>query len=289
MILVTGATGNLGKSTINFLIQNGTAVTDIVALVRDEAKATELKAKGVNIKIADYNDLNSLKNAFNDVDKLLLVSGSDIVNRTKQHENVVTAAKKSGVKHIYYTSSERKNDTETSPIAFLEKSHIDTEIAIKSSGLDYTIFRNNLYLDALPMFFGEQVLSTGIFLPAGETKGSFASRNDMAEAIAKVIVSEGHENKEYSLSNTEQVSMQEIAQYVSKIVGQEVNYISPSADIYLDSLTKAGVPNEFIGLLAGFAEAIKQGEFLTEKTHLEQILGRKPTSAKEYLTQVYSA
>jgi len=289
MIVVTGATGNLGKSTINYLLEKGTNANEIVALVRDEAKAEDLKAKGINLRNADYNNYDTLVQAFQGAEKVLLVSGSDIVNRAKQHENVINAAKEAGVKHIYYTSSERKNDTETSPIAFLEASHILTENAIRNSGLNYTIFRNNLYLDALPMFFGEQVLSTGIFLPAGETKGTFALRNDMAEATANVILREGHENKEYSLSNTEAVSIAEMANYLTEIVGEQINYVSPPQEVYTDVLTNAGVPAEYIGMFTGFAEAIKQGEFLTENTDLEYLLGRKPTTAKEFLKVIYGS
>ena len=275
MILVTGATGNLGKSTIDFLLKKGIASTNIVALVRDEAKAADLKSKGIAIRIGDYNDYESLVAAFAGVEKLLLVSGSDIANRGKQQENAVNAAKQAGVKHILYTSFERKNDTETSPIFFLAKSHIDTENLIKSSGLTYTIFRNNFYLDALPMFFGEQVLATGIFLPAGDAKSAFALRNDMAEATANVLTSQGHENKEYSLSNTENISIQEIAGDLTEIAGKQINYVSPPQDVYVETLTKAGVPAEYIGLFAGFAEAMKQGEFTIEKTDLENLLGRR--------------
>ena len=289
MILATGATGNLGKSTIDFLLKKGIASTNIVALVRDEAKAANLKSKGIAIRIGDYNNYESLVAAFAGVEKLLLVSGSDIANRGKQQENAVNAAKQAGVKHILYTSFERKNDTETSPIFFLAKSHLDTENLIKSSGLTYTIFRNNFYLDALPMFFGEQVLATGIFLPAGDAKSAFALRNDMAEATANVLTSQGHENKEYSLSNTENISIQEIAEDLTEIAGKQINYVSPPQDVYVETLTKAGVPAEYIGLFAGFAEAMKQGEFTIEKTDLENLLGRKPKTAKQYLAEVYAS
>ncbi|TRX00217.1 SDR family oxidoreductase [Flavobacterium gawalongense] len=289
MILVTGATGNYGKATIDFLLKKGISANSISALVRDVAKAEDLKTKGINLKIGDYDNYASLVEAFKGVDKLLLVSGSDVVNRGKQQENAVKAAKEAGVKHILYTSFERKNDTETSPIAFLAKSHIDTENQIKVSGMTYTILKNNLYLDALPMFFGEQVLTTGIFLPAGDTKSAFALRNDMAEATANILTSQGHENKEYSLSNIENTSIQEIAQDLSEIVGKQINYVSPPQDIYVETLTGAGVPTEYVGMFAGFAEAIKQGEFSTEKTDLENLLGRKPMTAKAFLKEVYTS
>jgi NAD(P)H dehydrogenase (quinone) len=289
MILVTGATGNYGKSTIDFLLKKGISSDSISALVRDEAKAEDLKAKGINLRIGDYDNYASLIEAFKGVDKLLLVSSSDVVKRGQQHENAVKAAKEAGVKHILYTSFERKNDTETSPIYFLGKSHIETEKLIKESGLNYTIFRNNLYLDALPMFFGEQVLTTGIFLPAGDAKSAFALRNDMTEATANVLTSQGHENKVYSINNTENVSLQEIAQDLGEIVGKQINYVSPPQDIYVETLTAAGVPAEYVAMFAGFAEAIKQGEFSAEKTDLENLLGRKPTTAKAFLKEVYAS
>jgi NAD(P)H dehydrogenase (quinone) len=289
MILVTGATGHLGKSTIDSLLNKGYSASNIIALVRDEAKAADLKSKGVTIRIGDYDNYESQVAAFAGVEKLLLISGSDIVNRGSQHANAVHAAKEAGVKHILYTSSERKNDTETSPIYFLGKSHLATEKLIKESGMTYTIFRNNLYLDALPMFFGEQVLETGIFLPAGDTKSAFALRDDMAEAIANVLTSQGHENKEYSLSNTENISIQQIAEDLTEIVGTQINYVSPPQDVYVETLTQAGVPAEYVGMFASFAEAIKQGEFSTQKTDLETLLGRKPTTAKQYLSMVYGS
>lgn len=289
MILVTGASGNYGKATIDFLLKKGIPANSISGLVRNEDKVEDLKAKGINLRIGDYDNYDTLIEAFKGVEKLLLISGSDVANRGQQHKNVVNAAKAAGVKHILYTSFERKNDTETSPIYFLAKSHIETEEFIKESGLTYTIFRNNLYLDVLPMFFGEKVLTTGIFLPAGDAKSAYALRSDMSEATANVLTSTGHDNKVYSLNNTENVSLQEIAQDLSEIVGKEINYVSPSKDVYTETLTKAGVPAQYIGMFSDFAEAIKQGEFSAEKTDLENLLGRKPTSAKAFLKEVYTS
>lgn len=288
MIVVTGATGQYGGATIDFLLKNGTAADNIVALVRDEAKAAPLKEKGVQIRIGDYDNYDSLSKAFDGAEKLLLISGSDIANRGKQHENAVNAAKSAGVQHIIYTSFERKNETETSPIAFVAKSHIDTEKQIKESGMTYTILRNNLYMDFLPMFFGEQVLETGIFLPAGETRAAFTLRSDMAEATANILSSAGHENKEYAISNTENVNLKELANTLGDVTGKSINYISPSTEVYVDTLTKAGVPGEYVGMFAGFASAISQGELEVNNADLENLLGRKPTTAKEFLAQVYS-
>lgn len=286
MILITGATGVLGKETINFLLKKGYPAGNIIALVRDDSKAADLKASGVVTISGNYDNYNSLLSAMKGVEKVLLVSGDDVVKRASQHENVVKAAKESGVKHILYTSFHRKNETETSPIAFVAQSHIHTENIIKSSGLTYTILRNNIYLDMLPVFLGK-VLETGVFYPAGDAKSAFASRNDMAEATANILAGQGHENKEYNLSNTENISFQDVADILNAITGKTISYLNPDSTTYQKALAEAEVPAEYIGFFAGFAEAIKQGEFASGNTDLEKLLGRKPTSAKEFLTSVY--
>lgn len=287
MILVTGSTGHFGKAAIEFLLKKGISAKNISALVREETKASDLKANGIKLTIGDYNNYASLVKAFKGVDKLLFVSGSEIEIREKQQDNVVKAAKEAGVKHILYTSFERKNETQTSPIAFVGKSHLDTENSIKASGMTYTIFRNNLYTDLLPLFFGEKVLETGIYLPAGDARVGMASRNDMAEAAANVLISDGHENKEYIISNTENVSFHEIAENLSQLTGKSINYTSPDNDIYMDTLVKAGVPEEYAGMFSSFSEAMKQGEFAPAESDLENLLGRKPVSVKEQLTEIY--
>jgi NAD(P)H dehydrogenase (quinone) len=289
MILITGATGHYGKATIDFLLQKGIPASNISALVRDAAKAEELKTKGVRLKIGDYDDYHALVAAFRGVDKLLLVSGSDLVKRGTQQENAVNAAKEAGVKHIHYTSFERKNETETSPIALVAKTHMDTERQIKSSGMAYTIFRNNLYADVIPMFLGEHVAATGVFFPAGEGKAAFATRSDMAEATAQVLATEGHENKEYAFSNTENVSFAEIAEILTEVLGTNIPYADPSIEAFTNALTQAGVPAEIIGMSVGFAEAVKQGEFLVTSSDLEKLLGRKPTSVKTFLAEAFSS
>jgi len=162
MILVTGATGHFGKSTIDFLLKKGISSTNIVALVRDEEKAVDLKNKGVVLRIGDYDDYTSLITAFKGIEKLLLVSGSDILKRGVQHQNVVSAAKEAGVKHIVYTSFQGKNEQETSPLWLVAQSHLQTEVWLKESGMDYTILKNTLYMDLVPAFLGEKVVETGM-------------------------------------------------------------------------------------------------------------------------------
>lgn len=289
MILVTGATGQFGKSAIDFLLKKGISSTNIVALVRDEEKATELKDKGVVLKTGDYDNYTSLVNAFKGVKKLLFISGSDIMKRSKQHQNVLSAAKEAGVKHIVYTSFLGKDETETSPLWIVIESHLKTEAWLRESGLDYTILKNNLYMDFVPAFLGEDVVETGvIYLPAGEGKVGAVLRSEMAEATSNILTSANHEGKTYNFTSHEAFSYQEVAEQLSEITDKTINYISPTADEYGQTLAGYGVPADFIGLFTGFAVAQANGELETIGSDLEQLLGRKATTIKTFLNQIYS-
>ena len=288
MILITGASGHFGTATIQFLLQKGFAASDIKALVRSEEKAAPLRAMGVSIAIGDYTNYNSLLEAMKGVDKLFLISSSDIENRSEQQINAVNAAKEMGVKHILYTGFERKNESASSPIAFIAQSHIDTEDAIKKSGMNYTILRNSLYAETIPMFLGEKVLEQGVFFPTGNGAAAFATRTDMAEAAANILMTEGHENKEYFTSNTENYTFDQIAQFLSEIAQKPIANHNPSTEVYTAALESAQVPPMYIAMFAGFAGAIAQNEFYTEKSDLEQLLGRKPEGVGEFLKKTYS-
>jgi len=286
-ILITGATGQLGKATIDFLIQKGIAANQISALARSGEKAADLSAKGIKIKIGDYLDYSSLVAAFNGVEKLFFISGSELGTRVEQHRNAINAAKEAGVKHIIYTSGFRKNETDTSPVAFLIRQHSETEKFIRASGISYTFLLNGLYADVLPGFLGENVLETGVFLPAGNGKAAFTVRLDIAEAAANILVTTGHENKEYVFTNTENTGLNEIASFLGELSGKQVRYLNPSKAEYLETVMKAGLPQEYAEMIVSFSEAIEQGEFEAEDTDLERLLGRKPTSIFNYLKQVY--
>ncbi|MCZ8196870.1 MAG: SDR family oxidoreductase [Flavobacterium sp.] len=287
-ILVTGVTGSLGKDVVTYLSKRAD-IANIAVLVRDSSKVQELKAIGIDVRVGDYDNYNSLLDAFKDVEKLYFVSGSDIVKRLSQHTNVVNAAKESRVKHIFYTSFMRKNETQTSPIAFITDAHLKTENLIKESGIKYTILKHAIYADIIPMFAGENLLESGVlYFPAGDEKIGFTLRNDMAELAAVLLTSDGHENKFYDVTNEETITFSEIATIISKISGKVISYVSPTQEEYSKTLLDAGVPNEFIGMFAGFAEAFKQGEFTETNNFIQTIIGRKPVSVEQFLEKVYS-
>ena len=286
MILVTGATGHLGKSVVEFLLKT-TPANEIAALARDKNKAKDLADKGVTVRTGDYTDEASMVAALTGIEKLVLVSSSDLHDRAGQHINAINAAKKAGVKHIYYTSVDMK-DLNNSAVGMIAESHSATIKHLEKAGITYTIFANTLYSDGLPMFFGEKVLETGVFFPAGDGKAPYASRVDMAEAIANTVAGTGHENKTYVISNVVEYSIHDAADIISKVSGKKVPYINPTDEVYKSALSAASVPPIFIDLLAGFAKAIREHEFETGMSDLEKLLGRKPETLEAFLKKVYA-
>ncbi|MEO6687130.1 MAG: SDR family oxidoreductase [Dyadobacter sp.] len=287
-ILITGATGHLGGAVTNFLLEK-TEASNITILVRDTAKAEAFKTKGVTIHVGDYENRESLLKAFEGVDKVYLVSGLDH-NRGAQHENVINVAKEAGVKHILYTSFQRKTESADSPIGFIAESHLSTEKVLKASGINYTILQHGLYSDIIPMFAGEHLLqSKTIYLPAGEGKTAFAAREDFAEAGALILLDETgkFDNQSIELAGSEAVNFTEIAAIISKVKGETISYVNPPVSDFMETLTNAGAPAEVAGLVAGFSQEIGLGEFEETNGALENILGRKPATVEEYLTGVY--
>lgn len=286
MILVTGATGHLGRATINFLLKKVPA-NQISALVRSEDKGAEFKEKGITVQIGDYTDYNSMVKAFAGTDKLFLISSNDLEgDRAAQHINAIKAAKEAGVQHIVYTGFDRK-ESDHSALAELEDAHKKTADYLKTSGLRYTVLDNNLYADVLPQFLGEKVLETGVFFPAGFGKVPFATRMDMAEASATLLASNAYQENAYPFASDEVYSFDDVAKILSELSGKEVPYLNPTKENFIKQMKGFGVPEIAAGFMADFGEAIANDELDTKRTVLPELLGRKPTSLKDYLKSLY--
>lgn len=280
MILVTGATGHFGRLTIDFLLNKGIKPSEIAVLVRNAEKAADLKTKGIKIITGDYNDYPSLVKAFSGIDKLLFVSGTDLPDRTFQHERVVKAAIEAGVKHVIYTSGAFKVQAPDSPLWNFVEAHIKTEKWLKESALTYTILKNGLYMEYIPYFIGN-VLETGtIYLPAGNGKISVALRSEMAEATAAILATEGHENRSYHFVNSEAYGYEDIARYISEITGKTISYISPTEEEFRQ---RVNIPDEYISII--LAQAIGDAEITSDD--MEKLLGRKLTPIKAFLQETY--
>jgi NAD(P)H dehydrogenase (quinone) len=287
MILVTGATGKLGKATIDSLLNNGIDARDIAALVRDETKVTGFTSKEIQVKLGDYQDFDSLRSAFQGVDKLLLVSSSsDIEYRFNQHKNVIDAARDVGVGHIVYTSFDMKN-LRQSTMGEDVQYHVDTADYLKQMNVPYTLMNNTLYADLIPIISGKDILQNGISIPAGVGKVPFLPISEMAKALAAVLTTSGHENKEYVIAAETAFSFVEIANIISEITGTAIAYNQTDLRSYVAQLEQHGILKDDAEYLARFAGAIARGEFETGKSDVKQLLGRSATSLHDFLINIY--
>ncbi|GAB4032564.1 SDR family oxidoreductase [Spirosoma jeollabukense] len=278
MIAITGASGHLGKATLEFLLSK-TSPESLVALVRDPQKIAEFADKGVAVRQGDYEDQASFMTGLAGVDTLLLISSAVVGDdRVRQHSNVINSAKEAGVKHIFYTSAPNP-----SPNALFTPGidHFRTENLIIESGLTYTFFRNNLYLDVLPMVIGDAAQSGKLYYPAGEGKVNFVLRTDIAEGLANALTSEGHENKVYDIGSPTAWSFSDIANSLSRN-GTTVEYVDIPGSAYEAELVKH-LPPVAAKIYAGMAEGIKQNDFNVSSPVLKNLLGREPVSLDTYL------
>jgi NAD(P)H dehydrogenase (quinone) len=280
MILITGATGRLGESVIANLVKKIPA-NQVVAGVRDESKAGSLKKYGINIRIGNYHYKDTLGPAFRGIDKALLISSSDFKDRLGQHKNAIDAAKAEGVKQILYTGVGMTDIKGAAPaLRGLMIDHFQTEDYIKEKGLNYAFMRHTLYADMIPFYIGAKAVDQGIFFPAGDGKVPYATRADMGEAIANVLATDSNENKIYEISGLQSYSFADIAKDLSEITGKQVTYKNPS----VSEFTKSGESD--MARLA-FAVGIKGGHFDVKSDDLKNLLGRKPTTVREYLETIY--
>ncbi|WP_298145765.1 SDR family oxidoreductase [Flavobacterium sp.] len=286
-ILVTGASGNLGKATLNYLATQ-VAQTDLIGLVRDKEKAKDLQENGIELRVGDYDNYDSLVAAFTGIDKVLLVSAVAFVDRFAQHKNVIDAAKQSGVKHLVFTSVQRSNKLDF-VIEGNTQSDIDTENYLKKSGLNYTVLKNGLYAETIPLYLGFAFLQSGakIALKEGDGKIAFATRNDLAEAAAKVLLTNNYHNSELLLTGGEALTFSEVTKIASVATNKQVSYTPVSKEDYLAQFVANGFP-EFLGqFLYRWVQSFEAGVFSEVSPDLEMILGRKPTSVKQYLSTLF--
>ncbi|KAF2394254.1 SDR family oxidoreductase [Pseudomonas frederiksbergensis] len=272
MIAVTGATGQLGRLVIDTLLKTVNP-HEIVALVRDPLKAQDLGAKGVNVRQADYNQPDTLRSALVGVQRLLLISSSEVGQRTAQHRAVIDAAKSSGVQLLAYTSMLHA-DKSTLGLAV---EHRDTERALVESGLNYVLLRNGWYSENYTASVSPAVEHGAILGSAQEGRISSAARKDYADAAAVVLTSEGQAGKVYELAGDESYSLSELATEVAKQSGKTVVYNDLPQEQYKAVLIGLGLPAAFAGLLADSDAAAAKGDLFDDSRQLSQLL-RRPTT-----------
>ena len=278
-IAITGAAGHLGRHVIESLLARGVAAQDLVAIVRTASKAEDLTARGITVAEAPYEDVAALTEALQGVDRLVLVSGSEVGKRAAQHTNVLEAAKAAGVAFIAYTSLVNADSSELS----LAPEHRETEALLASSGIDHVLLRNGWYWENFASNVDAARATGHVFGAAGEGRVNGAARRDYAEAAAVVVTADGHAGKVYELGGQPSITYPELAQAIGTVVGSEVSYVDQTVEEYQQTLEGASLPTEVAQMLAGWDTAIADGALQTSSTDLEDLIGRPATPAAEAL------
>jgi NAD(P)H dehydrogenase (quinone) len=269
MIVITGATGQLGRQVIKDLLKKVPA-NQIIATVRNEDKAQDITALGVTVRYADYNEPKSWYGALEGAKKVLLISSNEIGQRVQQHQTVIDAASRAGVKQLIYTSILHA-DTSTLRLA---SEHRATESAIHDSGLAYTILRNGWYVENYTMGIPAAVAQGAVYGCAGNGRISSASRKDYAEAAVEVLTNEHHTNKVYELAGDNAFTMTDFAATLSRLHGKTIEYINLPEEAYKNALIGVGLPEPFASLLADSDTGIANGQLFEDGKQLSQLIGR---------------
>jgi len=273
MIALTGATGQLGQFVVEALLKTVPA-KEIVAIVRNPAKAEALGKQGLIVRQGDYNDQAALTQALAGVEKLLLISSSEVGQRAAQHRNVINAAKAAGVKFIAYTSLLH---ADTSPLG-LHVEHVETEKLLAESGIPFALLRNGWYSENY-LASAPAALAHGVFIgAAGEGKIASATRADYAAAAARVISEEGHAGKVYELAGDSAWTLSDLAALLSEASGKKVVYQNLSEADFAAALKGAGLPDGLAEMLADSDIGASKGGLFDDSQTLSKLIGRPTTS-----------
>ena len=276
MIAITGATGQLGQQVFANLL-NTTAANQLVAVVRNPAKAEALSQKGVVVRQADYGDEAALTRALQGVDKLLIISSSEVGQRAPQHRNIINAAKAAGVKFIAYTSLLH---ADTSPLGLADE-HVATEKMLADSGIPFALLRNGWYTENY-LASAPAALEHGVFIgAAGEGKIASATRADYAAAAARVIAEDGHAGKVYELAGDHGWMLSELAAELAKQSGKNVVYQNLSQADFAAALKSVGLPAGLADMLADSDVGASKGGLFDDSHTLSKLIGRPSTSLAE--------
>jgi NAD(P)H dehydrogenase (quinone) len=272
MILVTGATGKLGRLVIEALLEKVPA-SQVVAAVRNPEKAAGLAARGVQVRKADYSQPETLGPAFAGVEKVLLISSNEVGQRLAQHKAVVEAARKAGVRLLAYTSILHADRSRLA----LAGEHKATEELIRASGLPYVFLRNGWYTENYTENLGPALAHGALVGSAGEGRIAATTRADYAAAAAAVLTGSGHENKVYELAGDNAFTMAELAAEVSRKAGRTIAYNDLPPAQYQGVLEGAGLPGPYAGVLADSDVGASRGELNDSSGDLRRLIGRATT------------
>ena len=284
-ILVTGANGNLGSKIVEYLLTKLSVEEIIVGVRNDQSeKAQNYKEQGLEVRLTDFENPDTLITAFTGVDRLFIISTfGDYETIMRQHTNAVNAAKVTGVKQVIYPSVTRAEGNDF----FLAGMHRAREITIIESGIPYVILRNNWYIENELGTIHGCIAGAPWVNSAGEGKIGWVYRPDLAEAAANVLVAEGHkhENKIYELSG-ENLTQQQFVDTLNELLDQKISLLTVDDATYEEMLKGSGVPEPYLPMLVMTQKGIRDGGLESLHSDLDFLLERKATPLKQALVQL---
>lgn len=284
-IVVTGATGQLGRHVIEALLEHNVPAQDIVAAGRSVDKLADFAEQGVQVRRMDYGDAASVAAALRGARRVLLVSGSEVGQRVEQHRTVIEAAKAEGVELLAYTSIANADTTGM----LLAAEHKETEAILRGSGVPFVLLRNGWYLENYTGQLPGTLAQGGLAGAAGSGRVSGAARADYAHAAAAVLVADGQAGKVYELGGDEAFTMADLAAEITAATGKEIGYNNLPAEDYAGLLAGAGVPAAFAEILADSDLGIARGDLLVSTGDLRKLIGRPTTSLAEAVRSAAAA
>jgi NAD(P)H dehydrogenase (quinone) len=279
-IAVTAASGNLGPLVIDALLERGIRPSQIVAVVRDPAKVDRTAAAGVTIRQGNYDNPPSLRAAFEGVQKVLVISGSEFGRRVQRHGNAIDAAVDAGAELIAYTSVLRASEATINPVL---PEHQGTERLLEAAGTPFVVLRNGFYTENYADQ-ARQAFATGELLTsAGTGRTASATRADFAAAAAAVLVTPGHEGKRYELSGDDPWTMHDLADAMGRIAGRPIHVRQVDPATHVEELLGNGVLQPYAEMAVAIDQAVRAGELDAAGDHLSNLIGRPTTPLEEGL------
>ncbi|WP_422931744.1 SDR family oxidoreductase [Singulisphaera sp. PoT] len=280
-ILVTAASGQLGRLVVAKLLES-TPAAQVVAGVRNLKKSAELSALGVEVREADYSRPETLDPALAGIDRVLLISSSEVGRRVAQHRNVIEAARRAGVELLAYTSVLRADTTEL----LVGVEHRETEVILQASGVPFVFLRNGWYTENRAAFLPHALEHGQLPGCAGEGRFSWAARVDYADAAAVVMTTEGHAGRIYELAGDKSDTLSDFAAEVALQAGKPLAYRDMPEEDFRSLLVGAGIPDNFAELLANSDAVASRGGLFDESRQMSRLIGRPTTPLSAVVAEI---
>lgn len=282
-LAITGASGQLGRRAAE-LVLAAVPAEDVILATRTPATLASFAERGAAVRHADFAEPHGLAAAFAGAGRLLLVSATDLTQRTAHHRAALDAATAAGVRHVIYTSGLRPEPPNPAVVA---PSHYTTEQALESSGLAWTVLRNSLYAD-YQLSEAERALETGVLVHnRGSGAVAYVAREDCAAAAAAVLLQGGHERAAYDITGGEAWTVDELAALYAELGGRPVHAQALDDAAFVSALLGNSSADDHLRygaeLVASFGRSIREGYMSACTDHVERLTGRPPRPLREVL------